>query len=215
MKEDSSVRAIRKPSARLIGLGGWPTAGKDTLADFLVAESHGTMHKFGMSDPLWTMLQAMDPLIPWHADGLGTVRLSVILRGPLAGLSPQDAYVFAKRNPEVRRLLRMLGTEAGRTVIGEDVWAGVAARTFERLAAGPGVRYVFLSGVRHPNEAAMVKSLGGMLLWVHRPGVAEPGEHSSDTSLTEEDFDRVLANDDSVERGARNMARMIVEFYRA
>lgn len=201
-------RPLRKSSATLVGLGGYKTAGKDTLAEALREQSPRAIRIMGMSDPLWEMLCAVDPLVPWMADGLGTVRLSQVLSGPLGGMGA-GAYVEAKKNPEVRRLLQRLGTEAGRKVLDEDVWASAAARRFHEHAADPKVRHVFLTGVRFPNEAEMVRALGGRLIWVDRPGLSGSG-HESETSVGPQDFDAVVLNDSTVERGAGRLAKAIL-----
>ncbi|MBT6872238.1 MAG: hypothetical protein HOA26_03225, partial [Actinobacteria bacterium] len=81
----------------LLGLNGPPGCGKDTAANYLVAEHNFT--KVAFADPIRVAAFGLDPFV-----GPG-VRLSEIVA----------AYGWdqAKRSwPEVRRILQALGTEA-------------------------------------------------------------------------------------------------------
>lgn len=179
----------------LIGLGGHKENGKDALADFLVAQHD--FEKLGMSDALSQALYTMDPLIPY--DG-GWLRYQSIV--------DEVGYVQAKKNSEVRRLLQVLGTEVGRNMLGESVWVDVAARRIAEIRS-VGIP-VAITGIRYPNELEMIRAAGGYAVWVERPkatthqglivaldtAIASPLEtHSSETTLTRDDFDIIVNND--------------------
>jgi hypothetical protein len=221
----------------LIGVGGKLTAGKDTFADFLVAR-HG-FQKLGMSDPLATALYTLNPLVSlawegftdWSAENDWDTHTEITR---YQDIIDHTGYLQAKRIPEVRRLLQVLGTEVGRRMLGEDTWANIAKRTIEDIRSA-GVPVV-ITGVRYGNERELIEDLGGMLVWVERPQPAEQAQsaatapnigsvviqaidnaldpqsaaqHSSEISLTAEDFHLVLVNDGSLEDLARRTDAII------
>jgi hypothetical protein len=168
----------------LIGIGGALAAGKDTVADHLVAK-HG-WKKHWMSEPLNDALLTLNPVIEIDNDHF-KVRY--------ARLVSEVGYTAAKEHPEVRRLLQVLGTEVGRNMIGEDTWVDIAGRKIDdsRLAER---RDVIITGVRFKNELTMIKQRGGILLYVDRPGRSSTvhAAHASENSLTKDDFDVVVDN---------------------
>ena len=96
--------AHAKKRPRLIGLGGKLRAGKDAVADYL--EEHHDFVKMGMSDALNDALLKLNPYIPTeriYADGEWVVPAGI---HRYQDLYDEVGYVEAKKNPEVRRLLR-------------------------------------------------------------------------------------------------------------
>jgi hypothetical protein len=198
-------------TGRLIGLGGKLRAGKDAVGDYL--ESEHDFVKLGMSDALNEALLKLDPLIP-----LGTItpdhqRYSVYLEAV-------GGYVEAKKNPEVRRLLQVLGTEVGREMIDPDVWVRIAEKKIlQHWTEG---RDVVITAVRFPNEVEMIRRLGGTSVWIERDealrspnagtesseGTGRPEEtvsaregaknaihaHASENSVSAEDFEYSILN---------------------
>lgn len=169
---------------RLIGFSGYAFAGKDTLADQFVERNHFT--KTYMSKPLEKALLALDPYINVG----GTV-------GRYSWLHKKVGYDKSKENPEVRRLLQILGTEIGREMFGQDAWLNLVFKEIEEEWSF-GVN-VCLTGVRYHNEMARVRDSGGVMVWVDRPGYRPVNSHSSDNTLTREDCDIQIINN-STER---------------
>ncbi|MGL4998004.1 MAG: 5' nucleotidase, NT5C type [Cetobacterium sp.] len=194
------VYGTRAP--RVWGVGGLLRAGKDTVADCLV-EEYGWV-KMGMSEPLADALYALNPII--EVPGMMIVSKTekqLTYQKRYQELVDEVGYTEAKTNPEVRRLLQVLGTEVGREMIDENVWADIAYRNIEsHLKAG---RSVVLTGVRFQNELDMIHKFGntGHSIFVTRPDVeAEAGAlggHTSETSLSAEDFQTVLDNSATIE----------------
>lgn len=144
---------------KLIGLGGELRAGKDEAADRLV-EKHGYV-KMGMSDVL---NEALLKLNPWIEVPGGREEFSILKR--YSEFHDAVGYVEAKKNPEVRRLLQVLGTEVGRDMIDPDVWVNMAeARIRNYWARG---KDVVITAMRFPNELEMLKRLGGHSVWIDR-----------------------------------------------
>lgn len=193
-----------KLSQPLIGLGGRLRSGKDEVADRLVAE-HGYV-KIGFSDALHEALLTIDPLVGFEemvmvrktAEG---VQFRRDTPSRYSEVIERFGYVEAKKIPEVRRLLQQLGTEVGRKMFGEHVWANIIAKKIDdhRGAGHP----VVITGLRYPNEITVIEELGGMTVWVDRPGIEAPtsdtAAHASENSVSEGDFAATLKNDSTLD----------------
>ncbi|WP_327292480.1 deoxynucleotide monophosphate kinase family protein [Streptomyces sp. NBC_01198] len=171
----------------IIGLSGYARSGKDETAKAL---GEWGWRREGFADPLRAFLLAVDPLIPGAPDG-GPYRLSLLV----------EAYGWERVKdefPEVRALLQRTGTEAGRTILGGDVWINALFRDHE-----VGEKLV-IPDVRFPNEAMAIRSRGGVVLRIERlgvePAVGEDGEvHDSETALDDWAFDGRIHNDGTIE----------------
>ncbi|MFE3578164.1 deoxynucleotide monophosphate kinase family protein [Streptomyces vinaceus] len=176
------TNAIKMP--RLIGLSGLAQSGKDTAAGFLVDQGW-TRRAF--ADPLKDMLYALDPLVP-SQHGTWPVRL----RTTIDALGWDRAKVEI---PEVRALLQRVGTDAGRAILGQNVWVEQMFR--KRDTWGPTV----ITDVRFPNEAEAVKRHGGLVVQIVRPSQAliHGSTHLSEHALRGFEFDATILNSGSLE----------------
>lgn len=188
---------------KVIGLGGRKRSGKDVVADRLV-DAHGYV-KIGMSDPIDEATRDVNPLIPARKRlfrSPSPIRGAVPERG-IVGV-PYSEYVddvcggdfaLAKENHEVRRILQMVG-DLGRS-IDIEVWTKRIAQRIERLVLDR--ENVVLTGVRFPLEIDVVRSFEGSLWWISRPGHEDISDrHSTETSVSEGDFDTILVNDSTI-----------------
>lgn len=186
--------------SRLIGLGGKLRAGKDAVGDYL-EEKHDFV-KLGMSDALNEALLKLNPWIPVPSGMSADVTYL-----PYAHIHEMYGYVEAKKNPEVRRLLQVLGTEVGREMIDQDVWVKIAEKKIlEHWANG---KSVVITAMRFPNEIEMLERLGGFSVWVERPTAdrlgdtqgdeVQIGAHASENSVSEVDFQFTLLNDSTLD----------------
>lgn len=186
----------------LFGIGGWATSGKDTLADLLV--EHAGFHKTYMSKPLEKALLTLDPYIP-------TDDPSALPVERYSELHQRVGYDKSKQVPEVRYLLQVLGTEVGREMFGEDCWVNIVmaeASLWMREASTP----VAITGIRYKNELLALRNLGGIGVWVSRPGCGPVNSHSSDNSLGPEDFDITVTNDGSIEDLKQKALELVVRY---
>ena len=181
-------------TGRLIGIGGYAGTGKDAVATIL-EDSHGFYGTF-MSQPLNAALCRLNPQVE--------VRRGEVFR--YVDLINQLGYTRAKGLPEIRRLLQAMDTEVGRDMFGQTVWID-QLRNY--LAAQKPDDDVVVAGIRFPNEARMIVELGGQLWWVHRPGYGPVNSHSSDNTLTYEDFDRVVMNDGTLDDLEQLVAKLL------
>ncbi|ATI18683.1 deoxynucleoside monophosphate kinase [Streptomyces phage Amethyst] len=170
----------------IIGLAGYARSGKNEAAEALV--QYG-WRQAAFADKLREFLYALDPLIPGHY-GAGHLRLRRLI--------DTTNWDYAKVTyPEVRALLQRAGTEAGRRVLGADVWVDAL---FREHADAPAL---VVTDVRFPNEAQAIADRGGVMIQIERPGVGPAKDrlgrvHESETALSDWPFDHVLRNDGSV-----------------
>lgn len=103
------------------------------------------------------------------------------------------AIVVPKAEVSVRHMLRTLGTEWGRQCVHPDIWL----RCWEERIKPHAL--VVADDVRFPNEAELIRRLGGELWCVERPGVLRTHEHTSEGNLdTYQHFTKLIANNGSL-----------------
>lgn len=159
----------------LIGLHGFPGAGKDTVAEILAEYGY---QRIAFADKLREALEGLNPVVV--IEGGRGVRLRPLVRA-------HGWDTLKRRVPEVRELLQRLGTEAGRDIHGENVWANLAMAKVQ----SPEDNYVF-TDARFPNEFAAIRARGGVMVNVVRDGVGAVNDHVSERALP---CDYMLRND--------------------
>lgn len=160
----------------LVGLSGYARSGKDTAA---AALSDLGFERRAFADTVKTSLYRLNPLVP---DGDEYGRLSTVV--------DDEGWDRAKNRTEVRALLQRLGTQAGRMVLGDDIWVDTALRDLPERAV--------FTDVRYQNEADTIRSRHGIVIRIERPGVGPVNGHSSESGLEGFRFDAVIQNDGTV-----------------
>jgi hypothetical protein len=176
--------------AMFVGLSGYARSGKDTACDGLVQAGFA---RVAFADAVRASLAAVNPLVP-YGDEMVRVDTLVATYG----------WEAAKATSEVRALSQRVGTEGGRAIHGEDAWVNVAMRT-----AGPKTAF---SDVRFPNEADAIRSMGGIVIRITRPGVGPANGHTSETALDDYEFDFVVSNDGTVENLQAAVVRLVASW---
>lgn len=173
-------------SMRVIGLAGRKYAGKDTAASALLVRGWA---RLAFADPLRDAVKALFML----SDADCTNPVSKERPGPM-GVS-------------YRRAAQILGTEVFRQRLAE-LWPEAASlgcnfwvehlrrRVRERSATAPGV---VVTDVRFPNEVALIKQMGGIVVYVERPGNLGGDAHESESHDLRALADYILRNDSSFE----------------
>lgn len=180
--------------SRLIGMHGFAQTGKDTVASILA--DHG-YKKVAFASPIVQALSTLNPIV--SVDNRGrTFRFNDLLE--------LEGYEDAKKTLEFRRLLQVFGTEVGRELLGEDIWVDIAKKKI-----APAGRFI-ITDVRFPNEVKMVKSVGGTLIKIVRPGYTPVNGHKSDSGLPDSLFDLVLVNDGTLEDLRRKVVASVVGY---
>lgn len=166
-------------SRLIIGLGYKKRAGKDSVANRLV-DKHG-FYKVSFADSLRNAAEAIFGFTDEQ----------------LTGDLKEVVDPYWKTTP--RELLQKMGTDALRDVIDPDIWIKSAFKKIQDR----GYQKVVIPDVRFPNEAAWVKSQGGMVCLVNRPEVEtnQFSTHASETSMDGyKDWDLRIENDSTLAR---------------
>lgn len=186
---------------KLIALCGAAGAGKDTVADMLPAR------KLAFADALYAeVAAAFGVLVDWLKDRGNKERPQSVLRlcDTLDG-GGFEAYLEGRRvlrddrDASIPRSPRQILQWWGDYRRAQDPHYFVKAT----LRAMPPVclgSMLVITDCRFPNEAVMVRQLGGEIWQVVRPGVtAGATGHASDTDGSQFSPDRVILNDGTLE----------------
>ena len=168
---------------RLIGLyGPAPGCGKTTVAHLLIdllTNRECVSFATPLKRAVWRLLDELNLRLP-GAHYVYTDKEAII---PELGVS-------------ARHMMQTLGTEWGRACIHPDFWVMIARAKVQRIMNDGGS--VVIDDVRFPNEASMIRDLGGELWRIDRPGVTYNGDHSSEGGLEDITPDRVIVNDGTI-----------------
>ena len=192
----------------IIGVCGFISSGKDTIADYLVG-----FHGFRRDSFAGTLKDAVAAVFGWD-------------RELLEGRTPEarawreqvDQWWANRLNmPKLtpRWVLQYWGTEVCRRAFHDDIWiAALEARLSRRSD------HTVISDVRFPNEIKSIRNAGGKIVWVKRgelptwydtalganAGIepdqallANLGIHASETAWIGTEFDYEIDNNGTIE----------------
>ena len=192
----------------LIGLVGLSESGKSTAAKYLV--DHYGYEEMSFARPLKEAAKGFFGLTDNHVytqEGkaqevvLGHIQLWAGLK-EMFGFTDKDivdntyfdvfdasvfeiSEIFVKRGStkfrrkmKVREILQILGTEVGRGVFGDDFWVKSLGLRLQDTSA------IVISDCRFPNEADFIRSKGGLVIGIDRPGI-EIDDHPSELQMVE------------------------------
>lgn len=148
------------PTPPIIGLLGPAGSGKTTLSSELL-KLHPTAIKLSFAAPLRDMLVALGVQREWMA----SKKLDPI---PWLG------------NHTPRYLLRTLGTEWGRNMVSDTIWADALVREANSKNAP-----VIVDDIRFDNEAKVLRQHGALLLLMHCDGRGFNYAHASEEGLSD------------------------------
>ena len=162
---------------QLIGIYGYARSGKDTIGAHLVKNFGFTRYAF--ADPLKRACCEMFGITMDHFNDPELKEKEI----PFWGFSP-------------RYMAQRLGTEGGRELFRDDIWIKRAEMewiNYQNAVNGTGM---VITDMRFENEINWVKSQGGYLIKVTRPGVeGAVGTHASETYFDDNMFDCIIYND--------------------
>lgn len=178
----------------IIGLTGYAESGKDTVAKSM--RLRGGFYRVSFADALKELALRLNPLLDVD-DGY------VELEDVVACLD----WDRAKRDyPVVRVYLQTLGV-AARDILGDDVWVmAVRAQVIGHLEEGHNVVF---TDARFANEHAFIRSLGGKIVRVHRPGVEPVNNHISDTGIDALPVDAMINNDGTINELGKKVTELL------
>ena len=161
----------------IIGLSGYAQSGKDSTAELLCLNYGYT--RLAFADPMRQALMIINP------------RLDSITR--VSDMVEDYGWDTAKRNPEVRRLLQVVGTDFGRKMLGDDVWINIA------LSGIKTEDKIVISDVRYPNEADAIRKLGGTVWRINRHNHSAVNGHASERAMDNYMFNYAIYNDGTLD----------------
>lgn len=181
----------------IIGISGFARSGKDTLADILTSQH--CYIKVSFADKMREALLALNPFVLHDSNGTS---ISIVDAVNAYGWDGIKSSSYAK---DSRRLLQRFGTEAGRRVIGENIWVDATMNSID-----PNKDYV-ISDMRFLNELEAVKARGGLAIRVNRKGVGPANSHTSETEMVKhlDIMDHTIDNDESFGRIAVQVRKII------
>lgn len=173
---------------RVIGFCGHRNAGKDECAKIL-HRKYGYVVR-GFSDPVYEQLAILNPIIRMidHMGAFGIIEYGTAVSGFGAD--------YAKRHSDdVRRYLRLLGTECGRHIHGEDCWLKIMDTRMRRDER------TVIQGIRFPNEVSFLRAQPDSLLICVQSKREQPPDptHVSEVSIDPAaEADYIIRNDSSL-----------------
>lgn len=167
----------------LIGLYGYKNSGKSTIAKCL-SEEYGYI-ELSFAAPLKDIVSIIygfdrDML---EGDTNEKRKKKETIKDPIWGRTARSA-------------LQYVGTEVFRNHHDKDTWALICKRKIvEHLSKGDNI---VVSDVRFPNEADMIRGLGGKLWKIHRTNLISKDFHISETAMNDYRYDEIFYNDEFI-----------------
>lgn len=178
----------------LIAFSGFAGCGKDAAASVLIRD-HG-YERVSFADPLRQMLYALNPIAGYRSMSGDLVDVQTLVDA--------KGWDRAKReHEEIRELLQRLGTEAGRKILGQNVWVKLAMEKASQFSK------VVITDCRFENEASAVMDMEGVVVRITRPGVGPINVHISDRGLSDKFVTYDLCNDGTLEDLAEKVRGLV------
>jgi len=196
---------------RLVGLAGPAGAGKSTAAALIAAD--GGWRLISFAEPLrawacelhpeWALLDLLGadkdrqrppgPLGWGRAEDIVIQHLAELTGADVVCLHPFGIAGLVSALQEwlsPRATLRLLGDAV--KAVDPEAFVRHAARRIER--ARQAGESVVVDDVRYEPEATLIRTLGGVILHVRRPGIAYRRDHTSEQGIAATPPDRHLCN---------------------
>ena len=176
----------------ILAFSGYARAGKDEAAKVLVDEFG--FRRVAFADKLREMAYALDPIVVANARYHGILPPDDYA-GPVYARLQEiidtygwDGYKTSPFSDDMRGLMQRLGTEAGRDVLGNNIWVDAAFQNLHDDSR------IVITDCRFPNEAQAVVDRGGYVARINRPGIGPAGDHPSEHALEDWPFDFIVNN---------------------
>ena len=180
----------------IIGLMGYGGSGKSTVRQFL-CDAHGYQARH-IKEPIAVMTTV---LMNYAGVAMGSTDETSYIDGDLKRQPIPE--LGGRSSTEIQQFI---GTELGRDFCYPDLWLDIWLRWASRVTDGGG--RVVQESVRFENEAEAIRSRGGMIIEVRRPGYAPVNDHVSESLPVKPDA--VLDNNGTLDElgvGAESVLR--------
>lgn len=165
---------------RLIGITGAAGAGKDTLADAIVAEFGAVKYNFALP-----LKEGLNAIFGWSME-MWNDRVWKEREIRWLGKSP-------------RQVAQTLGTEWGRDEVHPELWVMLALQRYSEHSKTEKVPFI-IADVRFDNEARAIRRNEGIIVKIVRPDAAPVFGHKSEKGVSDDLIDYTLVNDASLQR---------------
>jgi len=210
---------------KIIGLAGRARSGKDTVADYFVAQGY---KRLSFADRLKDVVASTfnHDIKEYYSDKKEN-RYSNPLILTAANLTkfidnvshhfPVDTThggsldkILALSGREImshRQLLQVMGTDIGRKLIDPEIWTTIYINEAKKFGK------VITPDARFHNERRLIESLGGRNIFIHRPGTSiEESAHISENELGEvHEYDHVICNEGTLDQLKEKVELIIME----
>lgn len=175
-------RSLLRGKICLIGITGRAGSGKDTLAQALCGKFGYRQYSF--AEPIYNMLKTLPYAEHWN--------------GNMARDEKEKVNAFYGKS--TRQMLQTLGTEWGRLHVHPNIWVNILQDKLERKHAITGHSKYVINDLRFPNEAELVRDLGGICVRVVRNKESDvPATHQSEFGISNELLDTTINNFTTIE----------------
>lgn len=205
---------------KIISVSGFIGSGKDSVAEYLIAE-----HGFRRVSFAGSLKDAVAAIFSWDRTMLdGLTKESREWREQV---DPWWAARLSIPDLTPRWVLQYWGTEVCRKAFHDDIWIAALEARLSRRSDN-----TVISDVRFPNEIASIKNAGGKIVWVKRGELptwyhlaknANSGEapvarqmlddlgiHVSETAWVGTKFDVVIENNGTIEELYTNIKNLVL-----
>jgi hypothetical protein len=188
---------------KIIAIAGRKGSGKDTTADYLIA-NYG-FQRYAFADPLKEGLKHMFDFTDEQLWGTQEQKEAI---DPRWGTSP-------------RKLLQIIGTELlqfdvhkymdeGEFNVGRAIWVYRFKIWYDKqLLINPDLKVVF-SDVRFQHEVDAINEIGGEVWKIIRPNIDSVSTHASEAELDNVVANKTIMNDGSLEDLYKNIENNLV-----
>jgi hypothetical protein len=195
----------------IIGLCGFASSGKDTVADLLI--THAGFRKIAFADALKAELaeafhvepivfsrpeykaRPMEELALTRCTERGYIDAALRHAATVRPGCEVNAELVRPRTP--RETMQLWGTEYRRSY-DANYWTGIVCKRINYYMTAMHERHFVITDCRFENEVAALRSMGGWLWQVKRPGIdstsTNEGRHASATDGTQFEPDAVIGN---------------------
>ncbi len=168
------------------------------------------MRVFGVTGSLHSGKDAFYQAVRAHAPAVLRRAFGDDLKAEVATACGVTVDYINAHKETFRPILQWWGTDFRRRLHGEDYWIRKMAAA---LATLPAAAVVFITDVRFPNEAALVRAHGGRVVRIVRRNYTPPAAalgHASETAMA-----AIVADDTLVAESAPELQRLAGRWCRA
>lgn len=183
----------------IIGVAGNALSGKDTFAKLIqVITSDIQFPGYLSIEEIMSHTPDRGPKVKWEIRKFAG-KLKEIAK-VLTGIPEQmwedqvfkESRLSSSWNMTAREFLQKLGTDAIRVGLHDDAWVTALMCDYNNKCNW------IITDVRFPNEAKIIKSKGGIVVRINRPGIRVVNHHISEMSLDGWDYDYVVENNGNI-----------------